>query len=242
MSHAATNWAIRIKGIKPATKIVLWHLCDRHNADTGRCNPSQERLAEDAEMSRSTLNVHLGRLEAMGLIERITSIDPRTKRQLPTAYRLAMDTDIEPVAEPQDVVAPVSGKSPKPCPENRQSRVRNPDTNPVREPGREPRRAKDTPMVEALASVVSEKAALDFVEHRRELKAPLTLRAAQITASKLKGMPDPEACISQSIMQGWKGVFEVKGTGSNKASRTYGATDSNGGVDAGPFGFIREHR
>ena len=118
MSHAATNWAIRIKGIKPATKIVLWHLCDRHNADTGRCNPSQERLAEDAEMSRSTLNVHLGRLEAMGLIERITSIDPRTKRQLPTAYRLAMDTDIEPVAEPQDVVAPVSGKSPKPCPES----------------------------------------------------------------------------------------------------------------------------
>ena len=49
MSHAATNWAIQQRGLKPATKIVLWHLCDRHNPDFG-CFPTQVRLAEDAEM------------------------------------------------------------------------------------------------------------------------------------------------------------------------------------------------
>ena len=31
MSHDATNWAIQRRGLKPTTKIVLWHLCDRFN-------------------------------------------------------------------------------------------------------------------------------------------------------------------------------------------------------------------
>ena len=33
MSHAATNWAIQQRVLKPASKIVLSHLCDRHNLD-----------------------------------------------------------------------------------------------------------------------------------------------------------------------------------------------------------------
>ena len=39
MSHEATNWAIKQRGLKPTTKIVLWHLCDRFNPDYG-CFPS----------------------------------------------------------------------------------------------------------------------------------------------------------------------------------------------------------
>ncbi len=56
MSHAATNWAIQQRGLKPTTKIVLWHLCDRFNPDYG-CFPSQERLAHDCEISRATLSL-----------------------------------------------------------------------------------------------------------------------------------------------------------------------------------------
>ena len=66
MSHRATNWAILQRGLKPATKIVLWHLCDRHNPDFG-CSPTQARLAADAEMSVSALNEHLAKLEGAGL-------------------------------------------------------------------------------------------------------------------------------------------------------------------------------
>ena len=62
MSHFATNWAILQRGLKPATKIVLWHLCDRHNPDFG-CFPTQARLATDCEISRSALNDHLRKLE-----------------------------------------------------------------------------------------------------------------------------------------------------------------------------------
>ena len=171
MSHDATNWAIKQRGLKPTTKIVLWHLCDRFNPDYG-CFPSQARLAHDCEISRSTLNDHLRQLEAFGLLRRVPRIDPVTKRQQPTRYILGFERGFTPAdvvpspeighgnagaAEITDDastcgpdapgtadpcpefghgIAPkaVSGFQPDPCPEKGQSRVRNPDTNLVREP------------------------------------------------------------------------------------------------------------
>ena len=97
MSHEATNWAIKQRGLKPTTKIVLWHLCDRFNPDYG-CFPSQDRLAHDCEISRSTLNDHLGQLEAVGLLRRVPRLDPVTKRQLPTRYILGFEPGFTPVA------------------------------------------------------------------------------------------------------------------------------------------------
>ena len=95
MSHAATNWAIQQRGLKPTTKIVLWHLCDRFNPDYG-CFPSQARLAHDCEIGRATLNRHLDDLEARGLIHRIRVTDFRTKRQRPTRYLLGFEPDFPP--------------------------------------------------------------------------------------------------------------------------------------------------
>lgn len=156
MSHEATSWAIRQRGLKPTTRIILWHLADRHNPDFG-CFPSQERLAEDTEISRSTLNEHLGLLEAHGLIRREARLNERTKRQMSTRYILAFEPDFaqhdgEPSPEtghgtdmeqngvpcPKSGHGAVSEKTPDPCPENGKSRVRNSDTNLVREPLREP--------------------------------------------------------------------------------------------------------
>ena len=133
MSHAATNWAIQQRGLKPATKIVLWHLCDRHNPDFG-CFPTQVRLAEDAEMSVSSLNDHLKKLEELGLIRRIQCQDHQTKRRQATRYILGFE-----MADPQEP-CPESGDGansefePAPSPENRNSHLRNSETNPVREP------------------------------------------------------------------------------------------------------------
>ena len=109
MSHEATNWAIKQRGLKPTTKIVLWHLCDRFNPDYG-CFPSQVRLAHDCEISRSTLNDHLGQLEAAGLLRRIPRIDPVTKRQLPTRYILGFEPGFTPAnAVPCVFVFPAKG-------------------------------------------------------------------------------------------------------------------------------------
>ena len=152
MSHAATNWAIQQRGLKPATKIVLWHLCDRHNPDFG-CFPTQVRLAEDAEMSISSLNDHLKKLEELGLIRRIQCQDHRTKRRQATRYILGFE-----MADPQEPIPEIGDgqhgidwdNDAEPCPEfgdgansefeadpspeNRQSHLRNSETNPVREP------------------------------------------------------------------------------------------------------------
>ncbi len=180
MSHAATNWAIQRRGLKPTTKIVLWHLCDRHNPDFG-CFPSQARLAHDCEISRSTLNDHLTLLESVGLIRRVQRLNPSTKRQMPTSYILAFEPGFtqdravpcsetgrgfeaietganeDPKTPPLSVDKPVDNScmgakstyravsdfNPDPCPENTGSRVRNSDTNPVREPISKPVKEED---------------------------------------------------------------------------------------------------
>lgn len=152
MSHKATNWAIQQRGLKPATKIVLWFLCDRHNPDFG-CFPTQARLAEDAEMSVSALNKHLARLEELRLILRVRTHDPRTHKRQATRYILGFEDGFpqEPPPEsgdgtpgtneerdcgptPESGHGAISGFSAKPSPDFAESHLRNPETNPVREP------------------------------------------------------------------------------------------------------------
>ncbi len=126
MSHRATNWAIQQRGLAPATKLVLWHLWDRHNPDYG-CFPSQDQLAADAEISRASLNTHLDKLERAGLIRRERRLAEDTKRQRTTRYFLGFEEDF--AKKP----CPESGhrSTPEPCPDFAKSRVQNLDTNPV---------------------------------------------------------------------------------------------------------------
>ncbi|MVB04178.1 hypothetical protein GN325_20655 [Agrobacterium vitis] len=144
MSHDATNWAIRQRGLKPAAKLVLWHLCDRYHPDNG-CFPSQDRLAEDCELSRSSLNVQLEALEGAGLIARRQRRQQGSNRQQSTLYSFAFERDF--IAKVSEKPCPDSGhgqeeavsrKTGEPCPENGESRVQNLDSNSVREPVREP--------------------------------------------------------------------------------------------------------
>ena len=152
MSHKATVWAIQQRRLKPATKIVLWFLCDRHNPDFG-CFPTQERLADDAEMSISALNAHLAKLEELRLIHRVRVHDPRTHKRQATRYILGFEDGFpqEPSPEtgdgfegteeeqdadptPESGHGAISGFSANPSPDFAQSHLRNPETNLVREP------------------------------------------------------------------------------------------------------------
>lgn len=122
MSHEATNWAVKQKGLRPIAKIVLWHLADCHNPVQG-CFPTQDYLAGEAEVSRASVNRILTELEQSGIIRREQQVDPETRRQLPTRYRLAFEKDFEPL----DVESRVSGldteENAEPCLKNGQSRV-----------------------------------------------------------------------------------------------------------------------
>ena len=146
MSHKATVWAIQQRGLKPATKIVLWSLCDRHNPDFG-CFPTQARLADDAEMSISALNDHLAKLQELRLIHRVRAEDPRTHKRQATRYILGFEDGFpqEPTPEteegscgteeeqkpdpsPDSGHGAISGFSAKPSPDFAQSHLRNPES------------------------------------------------------------------------------------------------------------------
>lgn len=121
MSHLATNWAVSQRGISPAAKVLLWQLADRHNPDNG-CFPDQDTLARDCEMARSTINEHLKKLETVGLIKRVTTRHPVTKRQLPTRYYLAFESEFADIVGSDDEQVDDGDSD--------ESRVRIPDTGP----------------------------------------------------------------------------------------------------------------
>lgn len=54
-----------------------------------------------------------------------------------------------------------------------------------------------------------------FVEMRKRIKAPLTDRAITLTIGELEKLraqgQDPGAVLDQSVANGWKGVFQIKG-------------------------------
>jgi hypothetical protein len=70
MSHYMTALAMKQKGLKPATKIVLYWLADHHNGETGMCFPSLKTLSEECEMDVATVKRHLKHLEDVGMIQR----------------------------------------------------------------------------------------------------------------------------------------------------------------------------
>ena len=59
------------KGIKPATKIVLYWIADHHNSETDACFPSLATLSDECEMSKRAVQAHIDTLSYAGLIERV---------------------------------------------------------------------------------------------------------------------------------------------------------------------------
>ena len=92
MSHEATNWAFKQKGLKPATKIVLLALADRHNPDHG-CFPSKRLLADDCEMSERAVYAHIKALEDAGLINVEEAAQKHRGQYASNRYILGFEAD-----------------------------------------------------------------------------------------------------------------------------------------------------
>jgi DNA-binding transcriptional MocR family regulator len=97
MSGMALIWAANVKGLKPAAKIVLIQLADFHNKETGQCNPSAQRLADECEMGRATLFRHMTTLEQSGLVTRHARGDGDGGRGS-NQYELHLDITLGPSA------------------------------------------------------------------------------------------------------------------------------------------------
>jgi DNA-binding transcriptional ArsR family regulator len=90
---AVIAWAHAQKGLKPATRIVLWTLAYYANGnEEAKCWPSRARLARDTELSVDTIDRHLEVLEQAGLI----TIEKRTKPDgSPATSMITLNLDVE---------------------------------------------------------------------------------------------------------------------------------------------------
>lgn len=88
MSFQAMAWAVDQK-LPMKEKFVLLMLANRTNHDTGRCDPSHARIAEDCGMSVATVKRAIKQLVADGFM----SVEGRTKNgaKLPNQYRLHLE-------------------------------------------------------------------------------------------------------------------------------------------------------
>lgn len=216
MSHKATAWLSEVTGLSASEFRVLFHLCDCHNPSRG-CFPTQAFLSDRCEMAGSTLNAALSSLEEKGLISRVKRTDPATKKQLSTLYRFPFED--KPTPDTGDGAD--SDFRGEPTPIYDESRLRPTGDKPVKGTSKEPVSASalfdfgDQPkpkteaqqILEALMIIIPEKHARDFIAHRRALKKPMTVRAAELIAAKLARASNPIACVEKSITGGWQDVF-----------------------------------
>lgn len=88
MSFQAMAWAVDQK-LPTMRKFVLLMLANRTNHDTGRCDPSHKRIADDCGMSIATVKRAIKELIADGYL----SQESRTKNgeKQPNQYRLHLD-------------------------------------------------------------------------------------------------------------------------------------------------------
>lgn len=95
---------------------------------------------------------------------------------------------------------------------------------------------EDTNVSSPLPPGVTQKQWEDFKQHRKQIGSPLTAIAESRAINKLqrfyeKGI-DPGAVIEQTLENGWKGLFELKGNWDEKHKRNNGKSVSERADDA----------
>ena len=94
-----TALAMKQKDLKPSTKIVLYWIADHYNDDTKACFPSQTRLAQLCQMTRTSVNNHI-------LLLREKNIITTTQRHRPDGgkstlgYELHLQDDVKDLNNP----------------------------------------------------------------------------------------------------------------------------------------------
>jgi len=92
VSFQAMTWAVN-QELKTNEKMVLVMLANRCNSDTGRCDPSHKRLANDCGMSKATLKRCIERLVDAGFLR----VNRREMNgvSLPNQYDLILSAGVQ---------------------------------------------------------------------------------------------------------------------------------------------------
>lgn len=214
MSFQAMAWAVQHR-LPVKEKITLLILANYASNKDGDCYPSLGTLADDTGLSKDSVIRAIKELEDAGLL----SVNRRQVEgvNLPNSYRLNLATSSQKL---QGVVAG-SGEGSR---TQRGGVVAGCDSNLSPEPVIDPEKHK-APAAQRAGSTSDVRSITlpdflerdlwnAFVDHRRALKKPLTLAAAELIMKKLEGFEraglSSRAALEASIENGWQGVFEPK--------------------------------
>ena len=201
-------------------KMVLVTLANYLNAVTGQCNPSIDRLAKVCGLSSTSTRAAVKDLEISGFIE-ITR-ERFGKVNISNKYRLLFGTSQSEVGTSQSEVG---------VPRHVMTKQE------VKQ------EFKTTPLPPLKGGIVSPTQKIpdwldaevwdSFVKFRKEIKAPLSVHAAELALRKLERLRkeghDPTQVIEQSILSGWKGLFSAD---DRRALNVEQWWRSNAGIDA----------
>ena len=207
MSHYMTALAMKQKGLKPATKIVLYWLADHHNGETGRCFPSLARLSEVCEMSKRSVQDQINALEAAGLIS-ISHNYREDGQQTANNFSFHMQ-DAEGWQNLPGGVAKSAQGGWQNLPANNLGRD-NPGSEHTPLPPKGGR-AEANEISETLCAWASPDAVASFIAYRKRTKGKaLTLTAAKRLASNLKEIfnagGDTDDALGLAEERGWQSI------------------------------------
>lgn len=211
-------WAVSQKVERPADKLVLLGLADRHNTEYGCAFPSIAWLCEFSGLDRKTVNNAMHRLTERGLMRDSGKRIGVTKQV--KAYELALDGAFEIGPKTDCLKASESGLlngvkvSVFPY-KGVRKRTTEPIKEPVKDANASSKRAITKKSEGTLPDWMPTEAWSDYVAMRKSMKAPLTPKAQSLAIAKLADLAraghDPGAVLEQSILNSWRGLFELKG-------------------------------
>lgn len=200
--------AMKTKVGNPLRKLVLIKLADNAN-DMGECWPSYQHIADQCEIGRSTVKVHIRELEKCGLLRR----EFRRKGELNQSnlFHLSLMNSGAGSALPGAGDNPGGGAGAAPRTSHSFEPVKEPVKQPVADASSTGKKqaVKFDPLTAKPANV-SESAWADWCQHRKEIRKSLTATTCARQAKTLAGHHDADAVINQSISNGWTGLFPEK--------------------------------
>lgn len=197
-------------------KLVLLALCDSAN-DSGECYPSVPTLVNKCSLSERAIQAAISDLERMGQLRR----ELRTGRS--TVYWMTPNADQPPQQmHPRSKCTPAAGaptparRAPPPPQQVHPTPAAGAPIT-IKEPSKEtsPKRQRSgaKPEVspdELTAAGFDLKTAVEFIEHKRAVKAPLTERAWRDHLSEsLKAGWSPQEAAEKVMAKNWRG-FEAR--------------------------------
>ncbi|WJN52095.1 helix-turn-helix domain-containing protein [Pseudomonas asiatica] len=206
--------AMKTKVGNPLRKLVLIKLAD-NASDQGECWPSYQHIADQCEISKRSVMLHVSNLEAQGLLKKeIRKGGPKGNSS--NLYYLTLTGAAYSPGVVQEIhqgsAAAAPGGSAAAAP--RTSHSFEPVTEPVEQtvaaaPSAKKKAPKFDPMT-CKPTNVSEQTWADWCQHRKEIRKPLTATTCEKQAKTLAGHHAPDAVINQSISNGWTGLFPEK--------------------------------